>query len=129
MAADTKSKFFTEVEFPFEPDPTNPRAESVVVWDPTKLKLALAQIELEVTKIIGGTSDYVPRAINPGAFGFPAMNAIKIFVNAPQDKTFPDIEQIANQDWGMRAGKHFASLLREARELKNVGEMTDAENG
>lgn len=112
------SKFFEEVEFEIEKSPADPRPKTIVVWDPEKLKAALAEIEEELTKVRGGASEYVPRAIDPGKFGFPAQNAIKMFVRDPSDKGLKDVTAIAKQDWGARMGAHVTTLLKDARSEK-----------
>lgn len=112
------SRFFTEVEFPDLPDTTHQRPEKVTVWDAEKLAAAMDTIELELAKIKGGTSELVPRAIDPGKFGFPAQNAIKVFIRDPSDKVFDGIRPIANQDWGARMGKFVVETLLAARTEK-----------
>lgn len=117
MAA--KSEFFTEIDFIIEANPDDhQKPDTVVIWDDEKLKSAFKEIEIELQKIRGGISEYVPRAIDPGKFGFPAENAIKIFLLAPNDRGFEGVKQIAKQDWGARAANHFIALLKVAREVK-----------
>lgn len=113
------SKFFNEVEFEMTPSPASQKPAKVVVWDKTKLDAAFEEITQELIKIKGGVSEFVPRAIDSGKFGFPAMNAIKIFLSDPSDKTFEGIPEITRQDWGARAGNHFTALLKAAREVKD----------
>jgi anthranilate phosphoribosyltransferase len=112
------SKFFTPVEFEEPEDPGHQRPATVVVWDKEKLDVAWTQIKEEIAKIKDGTSEYVPRAINPSHFGFPAANAVKIFIKDPSDKAFLGIRDICRQDFMGRAGDRFHELLKACREEK-----------
>lgn len=109
------SNYFKEVEFEDTLSPADQRPEMVVVWDEEGLKDALKAIQAEIAKIKVGTSEFTHYAINPSKFGFPAENAIKVFVADPSDRTFEGIEAISKQDLGALAGKEFVRLLREAR--------------
>ena len=113
-----ESKFFKEVEFEIPPNPDEQKPKTVVVWDKDKLKAAFKEIEAELEKVKNGSSEYVPRAIDPGRFGFGAQNAMRIFVDDPSDKVFEGIHPICNQDFGAKAGNYFNGLLKEAREEK-----------
>lgn len=112
-----ESKFFKEVEFEEPRDPTDARPEKIVIWDKEKVKEAASHIREELSLIKRGQSELTPYAIDPGAFGFPAENALKIFERKPADKEFEGFVQIARQDWGARAAEKFASMLRPAREV------------
>lgn len=112
------SEFFEEVEFNISPSPGKPESPKVT-WNKDKLQVALKEILSEISKIKGGTSKYTTYAINPGVFGFPAENAMKIFVENASDRTFKGIHDICRQDFGARAGDHFYELLKEAREENN----------
>lgn len=111
------SRFFNEVEF----DDPNDDFQKLqkrgprVIWDKDKLKKAYEEISHQISKIKNGTSDYTVYAVNPGSFGFPADNAIKIFISDPSDKAFEGVLEICRQDFGAKAGNHFHSLLKEAR--------------
>ena len=108
------SRFFTEIEF--EPSGNDDKPDyTKVAWCGAKLKQALEEIEAEIEKIRHGTSELVPRAIDPGRFGFPAHNAIKVFISNPSDKTFEGIHAICRQDFTGRAGDKFYELLKAAR--------------
>ena len=109
------SDFFKPVEFEEPPDPADNRPKTRVVWDEEKLKAAHKMIKAELEKIRNGTSEYHPYAIEPSSFGFPAANQLRIFLTDPSDKLFKHFCQIACQDWGKRAGEHFAALLSAAR--------------
>lgn len=111
------SKFFKELEFDLPESPAEPKP-SEVVWDKVKLEKAFKQITQEVEKIKSGTSEYTTYAINPGSFGFPAINSVKIFVENPSDRAFKGIHDICKQDLGARAGDFFYRLLKSAREEK-----------
>lgn len=112
------SKFFNEVEFKIPPNPATPEPPKVV-WHKNKLEQSFKKIASEIEKIKNGTSEYVAYAINPGRFGFPAENAMKIFIASPSDKAFIGIKDICCQDFGARAGNLFYELLKEAREENN----------
>mgnify|MGYP003631448182 FL=1 len=119
------SKFFKSFEFKVKDDPSIAIPLKLVVWDLEKLAEIEADIELEITKIKNGTSLYLKRAIDPGGFGFPAQNAIRIFVKKPSDKSFPGIKAIARQDWGPQASVAFAAKLNAARsEIENPARET-----
>ena len=113
------SNFFKEVEFKMEKDPADQKPEKVVVWDQKIIDEAFEEILKELQLIRNGTSVFSSYAINPGSFGFPAENVLKMFKADPSDKAFAGFVQIAKQDWGASAGAHFAKLLRAAREEKN----------
>lgn len=116
-------EFFNEVEFEDTLSPAEQRSETRVVWDEDMLKSAFETIQTEIDQIKSGTHEMTIYAIQPSSFGFPAENAIKVFVKDPSDRTFEGIEEIASANWGARAGKHFVALLREARkEVPNVRE-------
>jgi len=115
-----KSEFFKEVEFTIEPfrgDSNKPATK--VVWDEDKMKEAWATITTELSRIKGGTSEYYPRAVDPGSFGFPAANAIQIFMDNPSDKGFADLAGITTQDWGKKASVYFLGLLKAARGVQD----------
>jgi len=110
------SKFFQKLEFE-EPEYEGVvKPKTIVFWDKEKLKTVLEQILSEIEKIKNGTSEFVPRAIHPSTFGFPAENAIKIFVSDPSDKHFEGIKEICRQDFMSRAGDYFHNLLKDCRE-------------
>jgi len=109
------SEFFTEVEFDLPASPGLNPPKEVVTWDAKILKESMENIEGEIEKIKNGTSKHTTYAINPGKFGFPALNAMQIFVADPSDKTFKGIHDIARQDFGARAGDLFFMALRSAR--------------
>jgi hypothetical protein len=111
------SRFFTEIEFE-EPETVEQKPETVVHWDREKLDAAWTEILSEIEKIKGGTSDYMPYAVNPGRFGFPAENKMKNFVSKPSDKNFEGVHAICRQDFKGRAGDRFHSLLKACREEK-----------
>jgi len=115
------SRFFEPVEFEPPKDPADQRPDKVVFWDPEKLAEAWKEIEVEIAKIKIGTSEYVSRAIDPGRFGFPAQNAMKIFISDPSDKAFEGIHAICRQDFMARAGDRFHKLLKDAREERDNG--------
>lgn len=110
------SRFFQELEFEEPKYEGVVKPKTVAFWDKEKLKVALDQILDEIEKIKNGTSEFVPRAINPSKFGFPAENAVKIFVSNPSDKLFEGIREICIQDFMFRAGVYFHQLLKECRE-------------
>lgn len=110
------SRLFTPVEFKEPEDPGHQKPKTKVVWDKEKLQMAWTKIEVEIKRIKSGSSDYVPRGINPGSFGFPAENAMKIFIENPIDKSFKGIKEICRQDFMSRAGDLFYDLLKECRE-------------
>ena len=109
------SEFFKPVEFKEPPSPADNRPKTKVVWDEEKLQAAFKLIKKELEKIRSGTSEFTTYAIEPSSFGFPAANQLKIFLSDPSDKLFDHFKQIARQDWGKRAGDHFAALLSAAR--------------
>ena len=109
------SEYFKPVEFEEPKDPGHQRPKTIVKWDEEKLKEAWVQISAEIEKIKNGTSEYHPYAVNPGRFGFPAENAIKIFMSDPTDKAFDGIHAICRQDFSGRAGDHFHELLKACR--------------
>lgn len=113
-----KSEFFKEVEFSVESfggDSNKPATR--VYWDKAKLDKAYEDIKTELRRIKGGTSDYSPRAVDPGTFGFPADNAIRIFIDNPTDKGFKDLQGITVQDFGKKASVYFLGLLKVAKEV------------
>jgi hypothetical protein len=112
------SSLFEEVEFKVPKSPADQKPEKVVIWDPEKLKEAAKKIEAEVEKIKLGTSEYHPHAVNPSSFGFPASNALKVFLSDPNDERFKGFVQIAKQDWGIIAAAVFREKLLPAREEK-----------
>jgi hypothetical protein len=114
------SKFFEPVEFEEPKDPADNRPTTVVTWDKDMLDKAWEAISAEITKIKRGTSDFYKYAVNPGSFGFPAENSIKIFLDDPSDKTFEGIREICKQDF-KGAGEYFYQLLKACREEKDNG--------
>jgi hypothetical protein len=112
------SSLFEEVEFKVPKPPTDQKPEKIVAWDPEKLKEAAKKIEAEVEKIKLGTSEYRSHAVNPGSFGFPATNSLKVFLSGPNDERFKGFVQIAKQDWGALAAAEFRKILLSAREEK-----------
>ena len=88
------SNFFKEVEFEDTVSPAEQRAKLRVVWDEDMLKSAFETIQTEIDQIKGGTHEMTTHAIQPSSFGFPAENAIKVFVKDPSDRTFEGIEEI-----------------------------------
>lgn len=113
------SKFFTPIEFPVETDPQLPRPTETV-WDLEVVKAANAAILEEIEKLKSGTSQYSHYAIDPGKNGFPASNALKVFVRDPSDKLLKNFEDTAASTWGARAGKAFTAKLRAARITREV---------
>lgn len=115
-----QNKFFKSFAFKPKENPSKAQPKMIPIWDLEKLAEAEIGIELEIAKIKNGTSHYLNKAVDPGGFGFPAQNAIRIFIKKPSDKTFPGIKAIAKQDFGPRASAAFAALLYEARsEVEN----------
>ena len=110
------SEFFKPVDFTFPEDPADNSPKIAVIWHREKLASALAEIEEEVVRIKNGTSDLVTYPIDPGAWGFPAMNALKIFVADPFEKDVLGLQAILKQDFSARAGDLFFKLVMEARE-------------
>ena len=109
------SRFFEEIEFEESKDPGHQTPKLLVVWDEEKLAAAWAEIKDEIEKIKVGASELHPRAVTPGQFGFPAENAMKIFLRDPSDKAFEGILAICRQDFAARAGDHFHELLKASR--------------
>jgi hypothetical protein len=118
-------EFFKEVEFEMPESPAKPAAPPVVVWDPEILAEAVKRIEAEIEKIKNGTSEHSTYAVNPGDRGFPAMNAVKIFVADPSDRSFRGVSEILVQDFKVRAGTLFTALLKAARSEKEVNNAAD----
>jgi len=117
----SETEFFKEVEFEMPPSPGLNPPKEVVTWDAEILKESMESIEAEIEKIKNGTSKHVTYAINPGKFPFPALNAMRIFVADPSDKTFQGIHDICRQDFGSRAGDLFYLALRSARKVVKNG--------
>ena len=116
----SNNKFFKSFDFKVKENPSKSQPRMIPHWDLEKLAEVEITIEEEIAKIKNGTSLYLNKAVDPGGFGFPAQNAIRIFIKKPSDKTFPGIKAIAKQDFGPRASAAFASQLYEARsEIEN----------
>ena len=113
------SKFFTPVEFVVPTDPSLPKPTKTV-WNTEKLAQAEKEIKEEVESLKSGTSQYSVYAIDPGRFGFPAINALNKFIQSPNDRTLKSFEDSANSTFGTRAGKAFTDKLREAMEVVDV---------
>lgn len=110
-----KSEFFTPLEFPTQVSPAEQKPKTKVVWDEEILKAAKKAIDKEVARIRVGTSKLRVGAIDNGKFGTPAENAIKTFLEEPDDFTFDRVKELATQDYGARVGDHFVGLLKKAR--------------
>jgi hypothetical protein len=111
------SKYFEEVDFPLEEDPTLPKPpKPKMVFNPESVVAATARIRAEFDKIKHGTSDHTQYAINPGHFGFPADNRLKIFELDPTEENYVAFVQISKQDFGVRAAAYFAELLNVCKE-------------
>lgn len=113
------SQFFKPVEFKVEADPDLPRT-TTTVWDKEKIAQADKDIKAEVEALKAGTSKYSVYAIDPGKHGFPAMNALKRFLEAPGDKTLEVFAASAVSTWGARAGNEFTAKLRACSETREV---------
>jgi len=113
------SKYFQPVEFEIPKDPDLPR-QTTTIWHADKVAAAAAEIKAEVGRIKSGTSQYSTYAVDPGRFGFPAINALNAFVQNPTDKLLKNFEDTANSTFGARAGRDFTTKLRTAREVKDV---------
>jgi len=125
----TVNKFFKSFKFVPKENPSKALPKMIPVWDLEMLATAEITIEEEITKIKNGTSLYLNKAVDPGGFGFPAQNAIRIFIKKPSDKTFPGIKAIAKQDFGPRASAAFSAMLYEARtEVENPAIELKREN-
>lgn len=113
------SKFFQPIEFKVEPDHELPRPTETV-WDTSAIKLAEASIMAEIESLKAGTSQYSAYAIDPGKAGFPAVNALKVFVRGPTDALLKNFEATANSTFGARAGKAFTAQLRACMTTREV---------
>lgn len=113
------SKFFQPIEFTVEPDPELPRPTETV-WDVAAIKAANAAILAEIEKLKAGTSEYSAYALDPGKNGFPAVNALRFFVHAPNDKSLKNFEDTADSTFGARAGKAFTAQLRACKSTREV---------
>jgi len=111
------SKYFEQIELEFTEDPNIPeKSKPVKLFDLKKLKVAEELICVEMGKIRRGTSKFTHYAIEPGSFGFPAANTLKIFMDDPTEDNYEGFKEIAIQDFGALAGNHFMGLIDEARE-------------
>lgn len=110
------SKYFTEVEFEMPEDPGAPVKKPVkATFDREKLPAAIAEIRAEFDRIAGGTSKLTSFAINPGGFGFPAQNRLKIFEADPTEDNYKAFLELAKQDLGQRVAIYCMSLLVDAQ--------------
>jgi len=113
------SKYFQPIDFKVTPNPELPK-QTKVVWDSEKLKAAHEQILADIEKIKTGTSQYSAYAVDPGRFGFPAVNALAKFIQSPDDRLLKTFEDTAKSTFGARAGNDFADRLRTAMTVEEV---------
>lgn len=114
------SKYFNEIKFTLNKDPAEPdRTPAPNLFDQKKLEVAEKEIQEEFKKIKNGTSNLVTYAINPGGFGFPAANLLRIFMSEPTEKNFKGFIDISKQDFGNLAAERFSNIMNNAREKKN----------
>ena len=110
------SRFFTEVEFEIGDDPGAPKKKpEQKSFDPEKLKLAITEIKAEFDRIAAGTSKLTAYPINPGGFGFPAQNRLKMLEADPTEENYKAFLEIAKQDLGQRVAIYAMSLLKDAQ--------------
>ena len=109
-----KSEFFTPIEFPTSGS-ADQKPKPKVVWDEAILSAAKKAIDVEMGKIRTGTSKLRAGAIDNGKFVTPCDNAIKVFLNDPNDELFQRIKDLSSQDYGQRVGDFFVSELKKAR--------------
>jgi hypothetical protein len=111
------SRYFKPIEFKLEPDPGEPATPKTIIrLNPERLKVAVNTIEGEINKMKKGDSDFVSYAIHPGSFDFPAVNVLDELSKNPTIKNLNNFVQIATQDFGALAGKHFKALLVATKE-------------
>ncbi len=114
------SRFFTPVTA--EGEDSNLPPKVIVTWDEKQLEAAKVEIDLEIKKVRLGLSDHCSQAVDNGAHGFPAENAIKIFFLDPSDHHLNEVVQVTGQDLGHRMGTYFGKLIKRARRVDNVKE-------
>jgi len=114
------SKLFEEVEFELGVDPGLPApAPPAPVFNPDKVKEAVAEIEKEFNRIKTGTSDLCHYAVDHGRFANPVGENLKRFAGDPTKKTLEGFIQVVKQDIGMRAAIRFLTLLESTKEKVN----------
>lgn len=116
---------FKPVEFELPADPGIPPKPKVVTFDKDMVKEAADKIRQEFERIKGGTSEFTTYAINPGPFGFPCANRLKMFEADPTEKNLKAVYEIVLQDLGMRMAV-FVSGLLEATKGGNNGADSNA---
>jgi len=110
------SRYFNEVEFEMLEDPGAPKKKEVKAsFDPEKLKLAIVEIRAEFDRIADGTSKLTAYPINPGGFGFPAQNRLKMLEADPNQENYKAFLELAKQDLGQRVAIYCMGLLKDAQ--------------
>jgi hypothetical protein len=110
------SKYFTEVEFEIGEDPGAPKKKpEQMSFDLDKLKIAITEIRAEFDRIAQGTSALTTYPINPGGFGIPASNRLKMLESNPTSENYKAFLEIAKQDLGQRVAVYAMGLLKDAQ--------------
>lgn len=110
--------YFTEIEFELPEDPGVPKKKAVKPsFNKEKATAAVVEIKAEFDRIAKGTSKLTTYPINPGAFGFPAENRLKIFEADPTEENYKAFIEICKQDLGVRVAFHCLELLKEAQNV------------
>lgn len=108
--------YFKEVEFELSEDPgENPKPKNQFELDKEKLNEAYNQVVEEINRIRRGESEYTTYAIDPGDFGFPVMNRLKMLKDDPSKKNYVGFLEIAKQDLGIKAASYFMTLILKAK--------------
>jgi hypothetical protein len=115
------SRFFTEVEFELPEDPGAPTKKvTKASFNKEKLTTAIAEIRAEFDRIAEGSSKLTAYPINPGGFGFPAQNRLKMFETDPTEENYKAFLELTKQDLGQRVAIYCMGLLIEAQDKKET---------
>lgn len=110
------SKYFNEIEFELPVDPGAPAPKpKQASFDKEKVAAAIAEIRAEFDRIAAGTSKLTAYPINPGGFGFPAQNRLKMFEADPTEENYKAFLELTKQDLGQRVAIYAMGLLKETQ--------------
>jgi hypothetical protein len=112
------NRFFEPIEFKEPIDPSSNKPKEIVIWDKEQLKQAWEEIQKGIEQIKRGTFPGISVALDPGRFSWPAANAVKNFMEEPNDRNFKGIREILRQDFKASGGEKFYRLLLKCRRVE-----------
>lgn len=102
---------FTPVKFEMPKNAEKTSKSKTINFNDELLKAVADSIRSDFEDIKVGESDLTSYAINPGSFGFPADNRLKILLTNPNEKNLKGFLEIAKQDFGVAAHEKWKRLL------------------